>query len=75
MISTAYAAGEASAAAGASLVVLFLFIAAYLLPTIVALFRGHRNTLGVFFVNLFLGWTMAGWVAALVWSVLAHEKA
>jgi hypothetical protein len=48
-----------------------LSIALYLLPTIVAIFRDHPNALGIFILNLFLGWTFVFWVAALVWSVLS----
>jgi len=38
------------------------------LPTGVAAIRNHPNTLAIFFLNLFLGWTFVGWVAALVWA-------
>lgn len=40
----------------------------YFLPAIVAMMRGHRNAGSVTILNLFLGWTFVGWVAALVWS-------
>ena len=40
----------------------------YFLPTIVALARGHLSALAIFFLNLFLGWTLIGWLAALIWS-------
>lgn len=40
----------------------------YFLPTIVALVRHKRNTLSIFLLNLFLGWTLAGWIIALVWA-------
>lgn len=29
----------------------------------------HRNASGIFLLNLFLGWTLVGWVIALVWAV------
>lgn len=38
------------------------------LPTGVAMIRNHPNKLAIFLVNLFLGWTFLGWVAALVWA-------
>jgi hypothetical protein len=47
---------------------LSLAAAAYLLPTIVAAARGHRQTLAIFILNLFLGWSGLGWVAALIWA-------
>jgi len=32
----------------------------YLFPSIIAAFRGHHNTLAIFLLNLFLGWTGLG---------------
>jgi hypothetical protein len=52
------------------IVVFVISVAIYFLPTILAVLRHHRNALAVFLVNLFLGWTFIGWVAALVWSVI-----
>jgi hypothetical protein len=40
----------------------------YFLPTIIALARGHLSTLAIFLLNLFFGWTLLGWLIALVWS-------
>ena len=28
----------------------------------------HPNPVGLFIVNLFLGWTFLGWVCALAWA-------
>ncbi len=41
----------------------------YFLPAIVASQRRHPNTIGIFILNLFLGWSVVGWVASLVWAV------
>ena len=46
-----------------------LGLAVYFLPTIIALARKRRNTLAIFLLNFFLGWTLIGWVVALVWAV------
>lgn len=40
----------------------------YFLPSIIALLRGKRDTLAIFLLNLFLGWSVIGWVVALVWA-------
>lgn len=48
--------------------------ALYFVPTIVAATRKHHNTPAVFVLNLLLGWTFIGWVAAMVWSVTATES-
>jgi hypothetical protein len=41
----------------------------YFLPSILALARNKRDTLSIFLLNFFLGWTAIGWVIALVWAV------
>lgn len=48
----------------------FLFLVAilYFVPTVIAIFRSHRNCVPVFLLNLLLGWTFIGWVCSLVWS-------
>jgi hypothetical protein len=40
----------------------------YFLPAILAN-RRHPNATGITVLNVFLGWTLVGWVAALVWAV------
>ena len=40
----------------------------YFLPSIVALVRGKRDTLSIGLLNFFLGWTLIGWIIALVWA-------
>ncbi|HVI10710.1 MAG TPA: superinfection immunity protein [Candidatus Binatia bacterium] len=40
----------------------------YFLPSIVALARSKRDLTAIILLNLFLGWTMIGWVVALVWA-------
>jgi hypothetical protein len=54
--------------AGAGIAVVFIIIigiAAYWVPTIVATIRKVPNRGSVIVVNLFLGWTLVGWVVAL----------
>lgn len=45
-------------------------LAIYFLPGIIAFARHHRNTVAIFLVNLFLGWTFIGWIVALIWSLV-----
>lgn len=47
----------------------------YFLPAVVACARGHQNALAVFVLTLFLGWTLLGWVLALVWACTAVRVA
>ena len=41
----------------------------YFLPSLIALARSKRDIAGIVLLNFFLGWTMIGWVIALVWAV------
>lgn len=45
----------------------------YLLPWAIAASRGKSNQVAVFVVNFLLGWTLVGWIVALVMSVTAHR--
>jgi Superinfection immunity protein len=47
------------------LVIMFL----YLVPTLIAAARHRQNRIVIFNLNLLLGWTLIGWVVALVWSL------
>lgn len=47
------------------LAVIVVIVLAYFLPTIVAFARGVSNSGSVLVLNLFLGWTLVGWVVAL----------
>lgn len=44
------------------------------LPTLIALIRGHDNTFAIFLTNLLLGWTVIGWIIALIWSFTAIRR-
>jgi len=44
-------------------------IVLYFLPTIVAQVRKKHNVNGIILLNLLLGWTIIGWIGALIWSV------
>jgi hypothetical protein len=48
--------------------VLFVLIALYVLPALVAASRHHRQTMAITVLNVLLGWTLLGWAGALVWS-------
>ena len=41
----------------------------YLLPAIIAHKRQHPQHMAIGVLNLLLGWTLLGWVGALVWSL------
>lgn len=49
-------------------VVVIGVFALYWLPTIHAASNKHHNITAIFLLNIFLGWTVIGWIAAMVWS-------
>ena len=48
-------------------------LALYLLPTIIVLARRKKNVLGPILVNVLLGWTVIGWIVALIWALTVNE--
>lgn len=53
---------------------LFLAVGGYFLPAIIAMMRKKKNTLAIFLVNLFFGFTFVGWIVALIWSLMYEDK-
>jgi Superinfection immunity protein len=41
----------------------------YFLPTIIALIKSKRDAVAILLLNLFLGWSVIGWIIALVWAL------
>jgi hypothetical protein len=60
-------------ATGSAVMMTFLMILfmMYWLPTLVAIVRHTPSALGVAALNFFLGWTVIGWIMALVWALAA----
>ena len=56
------------------LVVVGISVFFYFIPTVVAQARKSAKLWGIFFVNLFFGWTLVGWVLALVWAVSSDTE-
>lgn len=48
-----------------ALMAVFLFL--YFLPGIVGLHK--RNAMAIFALDLLLGWTVMGWLVALIWAL------
>ena len=44
----------------------------YFLPTIIG--RNKSDAGAIFLVNLFLGWTVAGWIVAFIWACAADLR-
>lgn len=41
----------------------------YFLPAIIAFAKSKRDAGAILVLNFFLGWTLIGWVVALVWAL------
>jgi hypothetical protein len=47
----------------------------YCLPIGVAAVRKHNSVLSIMVTNLWLGWTILGWIVALVWACDSNVEA
>ena len=56
------------------LIVFIILIAAYFIPFIIAVIRGIKNSMSVFFLNLFLGWTVIGFFVLIFYASLTNVK-
>lgn len=56
---------------GISFAMIIVFTIIYFIPTFIAFGRKHPNKWLIFLLNFVLGVTAIGWVAALIWSLLA----
>jgi hypothetical protein len=54
--------------ATAGFVILAALLFFYLLPTFVAWRRGHHQAPAIFVLNLAFGWTVIGWIGAMIWA-------
>ena len=52
------------------IIFLLLFLCVYFAPTLIASKNKKANIIPIFILNLFFGWTLIGWVGALIWAYL-----
>lgn len=60
---------------GVGFVLIAFAVVIYFLPMFVAYSRDHPQSTAIVFLNMLLGWTLIGWVAALVWALTVTPKA
>ncbi|STY91640.1 superinfection immunity protein [Leclercia adecarboxylata] len=53
---------------GWHIIILVFGLVIYLLPGVIASSRMHKNSTAIWVLNIVLGWSFLGWVAALVWA-------
>jgi len=52
-------------------IMLFCFlVACYILPGLVSISNKKRQNSAIWTLNILLGWTLIGWVVALVWAMM-----
>lgn len=51
------------------IIILLIFLSFYFLPSFIAYNRENKNVLAITVLNLLTGWTLIGWVLALVWAL------
>lgn len=54
--------------------VLLLSFLAYLLPSVVAFYRGHTNRLWIASLNILLGWSLVGWLVCMIWACTRNTQ-
>ena len=55
------------------IIIFFIALYIYFIPAIVG--RKHDEAIAIAVLNLLLGWTLVGWVLALVWASTSSPKA
>ncbi len=50
---------------------LIFVVGLYFLPGLIAAVRHTHNVTGILLLNLFLGWTLVGWVVALLMALFS----
>lgn len=53
---------------------LLAFAAVYFVPLSVAIWRGHPKGMAIITLNVALGWTIVGWLAALLWGLSGPSR-
>jgi len=74
-IAIGLARNTAALAAPAHLLLFLLLVALYLVPSGLALHRNCVSTRWIITLNVLLGWTLFGWVAALGWAASGKAAA
>ena len=54
--------------------VISIILSIYCVPTIIAVVRDPKSKSGIIGVNILTGWTIAGWLASLIWALTSKNK-
>ena len=53
---------------------LFISLAIYFIPVVIAYIRKHNNIIPITILTIFLGWTFFGWLSAVLWALNGDIK-
>ena len=55
---------------------IFLVVGAiiYFVPTVIAWWMHAKSTRAIFYVNLVFGWTIVGWIVAMMWALAERNE-
>ena len=62
---------EGLTAGAGGLVIIAIVLGCYFIPTIVAFGRKHPQRGPILALNFLLGWSVIGWIAAFIWSLVS----
>jgi len=54
----------------AAFVFILLALVFYFIPSFIATLRDAQHSRMIFLINLVFGWTVLGWIAALIWTIV-----
>jgi hypothetical protein len=57
-----------------TVIVLMLILIVYFLPTLIAYSREQLHRGAVVIFNIFLGWTLIGWLVVFLWAALGRVE-
>ena len=57
-----------------SLLIALLLAWVYLLPGRISLNKNYEKTGWLLLTNILLGWTILGWIATFIWSLIAPRR-
>ena len=51
-----------------------LWLGVYIIPSIVAYSKGTKRRHAICVLNILLGWTLLGWIGALIWAIAETKQ-
>jgi uncharacterized membrane protein YqaE (UPF0057 family) len=51
-----------------------MIVCGYFIPACIGYARGQHQRAAILVLNLLLGWTLLGWVGALIWAFTAVQR-